>query len=163
MLKSENVNAYVMLSEDMYTPKIELKSDIPTLSSFVAQATTKNNYGVHIVDLYDTHICDVTAVDMGVFEELKFLTDTDLDKLRMMSDELYAKCNTFCIVIPDCTIQKVEYRGRGVATTVIKLINTDYTIVGDSILDSVGFWSKIGVEFEEGCGQKGACEPFILN
>ena len=41
-ISDSNVYAHIMLSEDLYTPKIELKSDIDTLSSFIAQAVSEN-------------------------------------------------------------------------------------------------------------------------
>lgn len=55
-----------------------------------------------------------------------------------------------------------NYRGKGIAKTVINILNKDYTVVGDSLYDSLGFWERIGAEIDDKWISDD-CVPFILN
>ena len=87
-LSSENVYAYIFLTEDLCSPKIEISSDYDTVANFIAQASTLENDFVRIVDIMDKHILDAKLVDFGIFKEFKFGTDLDL------SDRNYISLNT---------------------------------------------------------------------
>lgn len=77
-LSSENVYAYIFLTEDLCSPKIEISSDYDTVANFIAQASTLKNSFVRIVDILDRHILDAKLVDFDIFKEFKFVTDLDL-------------------------------------------------------------------------------------
>lgn len=112
-ISGSNVYAHIMLSEDLYTPKIELKSDIDTLSSFIAQAVSENNYGVRIVDLLDRHICDIEVVNMGIFRELRFYNSMDTKDLYFRSNKLFSEYIKDCsIELPECKIENLDYWGE---------------------------------------------------
>ena len=112
-ISDSNVYAHIMLSEDLYTPKIELKSDIDTLSSFIVQAVSENNYGVRIVDLLDMHICDIEVVNMEIFKELRFYNSMDTKDLCIRSNELYSKyINDSSVELPECKIENLDYWGE---------------------------------------------------
>ena len=42
-----------------------------------------------------------------------------------------------------------EYREKGIARKIIELLNKDYSIIGNSTLEALGFWKNIGAEFDE--------------
>lgn len=112
-ISDSNVYAHIMLSEDLYTPKIELKSDIDTLSSFIAQAVSENNYGVRIVDLLDRHICDIEVVNMEIFRELRFYNSMDTKDLYFRSNKLFSEYIKDCsIELPECKIENLDYWGE---------------------------------------------------
>lgn len=63
------------------------------------------------------------------------------------------------------------YRGRGYGKSVINsLLDEGYYITGDSLVDSIGFWLKVGAEFEECIDdanidiyiETNSCIPFII-
>lgn len=63
------------------------------------------------------------------------------------------------------------YRGRGYGKSVINsLLDEGYYITGDSVIDSIGFWLKVGAEFEECVDdaniamytETNSCIPFII-
>lgn len=65
-----------------------------------------------------------------------------------------------------------ENREQGIARRVIEDLNSSYSITGDSILESIGFWSNIGAEFDEDIEDEEVieyyrkeclCVPFIIN
>ena len=112
-INDSNVYAHIMLSEDLYTPKIELKSDMDTLSSFIVQAVSENNYGVRIVDLLDRHICDIELVNMEIFRELRFYNSMDTKDLCIRANELYSKyINDSDVELPKCKIENLDYWGE---------------------------------------------------
>lgn len=69
-----------------------------------------------------------------------------------------------------CTFE--GYRNQGIASCVIKTLNEDYAITGNSVIDALGFWQKLGAEFEEDITIKenldyyienNLCVPFIIH
>lgn len=55
-----------------------------------------------------------------------------------------------------------EYRGSGIGKAIIEELNATYTIVGDALTESVGFWEKVGASLEEKWSSD-SCVPFILS
>ena len=65
-----------------------------------------------------------------------------------------------------------ENRRQGIARRVIETLNKDYSITGDSVLNEIGFWLKVGAEFEEDIEDEEVlryymeecmCAPFIIH
>lgn len=84
-LSSENVYAYIFLTEDLCSPRIEISSDYDTVANFIAQASTLKNSFVRIVDILDRHILDAKLIDFGIFKEFKFDTDLSLSVRNYIS------------------------------------------------------------------------------
>lgn len=103
------VYAHIMLSEDKYTPKILLKSDINTLASFILQAVTMENYGVRIVDLLDRHLFDVSLADMIIFKEFRFYETVSNSALRLLVNSILEKIEAGDVVeLADCRIENLD-------------------------------------------------------
>lgn len=84
-LSSENVYAYIFLTEDLCSPKIEISPDYNNIANFIAQASTLENSFVRIVDILDRHILDAKLVDLMIFNEFKFNTGLDLSVRNTIS------------------------------------------------------------------------------
>lgn len=84
-LSSENVYGYIFLTEDLYSPKMEISSDYETIANFIAQASTLDNSFVRIVDILDRHILDAKLVDLEIYKEFKFGTQLDLSTRNIIS------------------------------------------------------------------------------
>lgn len=84
-LNSESVYAYIFLTGDLCSPKIEISSDYETVANFIAQASTLENGFVRIVDILDRHILDAKLVDLEIYKEFKFDTGLDLSERNIIS------------------------------------------------------------------------------
>lgn len=126
-LSDSNVYAHIMLSEDLYTPKIELKSDMETLSSFIVQAISDKNYGVRLVDLLDRHICDVELVNMEIFRELRFYNSMNTKDLCLRANNLFDKyINDSSVELPKCEIENVDYWCDFIENATDEVIKKDF-------------------------------------
>lgn len=85
--------------------------------------------------------------DKSGLKDLYMIIDRNTNDIYGIIEYTVSKSKKSVFIEHICIFK--EYREKGIARNIIELLNKEYSIMGNSTLEALGFWKNIGAEFDE--------------